>query len=488
VHRHLTARLLVLLAFGCSPDDTALPPGLTPSLRLEGTPRPHGIEWSIDQAPPSSRLVCEAPGVDGERHEAVDPFDADLRFSLLGLLADTEYHCTLLQPAEATTADEADAVAEVGPLRTPPRAIPAPWSVTDHVPERRSGAYTLFNLGDANHDDEAHLLVMVDPEGRVRWVHVIDRTSFDCDARYLDDGTVLYGGGQGIVPTVVALDGEVLWTAPERAEAERYHHHTERLDDGTVLALRHTREVPPEGEGEVGQSWRGVRIEHIAPDGTTPWSWESQRAVDDGWLPVPGANASDPWHANSARVLDDVTYLNLRQPSLLLAIAADGAVQWRLGPRGDFTLLDADGRPLSDEHWFHAAHDPEPHADADGTLRVLFHDNGYGRDTAPPYSQVLELVVDPVARTATRTWTWTEPGWYEPVWGDADELPDGGVLVARGHCRTCGNGTSEIIEVDRPSGDVDWRLRFTGDPQSLYRAQRIDGCAIFHHVGYCPDR
>jgi hypothetical protein len=171
------------------------------------------------------------------------------------------------------------------------------------------------------------------------------------------------------------------------------------------------------------------------------------------------------------------------------ALAPGGERLWTLGAGGDFDLVDPDGTPLADEHWFHGAHDPEIHPQADGTLRILFYDNGYTRGVQPAYSQLLELIVDPNEGTATRTWQWTEPGWYEPVWGDADELPDGGVLIGRGHCGGCGEAdTSQIVEVDRTTGEVDWRLRFDAPRWGIYRAQRIDGCDLFHHVGYCEER
>jgi len=473
--------------------DTSLPAphtGTTPiPVVLSAAARAHGLDLSVDRVPSSSRLVCEAPDVDGERHEAVDPFATNGRFVLLGLLADTEYHCELLQPGTAHATADADIAATAPSQRTPVLAVSTPWSIAEHVPERRSGAYTLFNLADGDSNVEPHQLLLVDPEGRVRWVHLIADEFPDCDVRYQHDGTILFGGGQGVTPTILSLEGELLWQGPEHDFAQRYHHHAERLDDGTVLAMRHTSEAPPTGQGQPGQTWVGFRIERIAPDGMISWSWTSQRAVDDGVLPIPNPNATDPWHANSVTVLDDgITYVNLRQKSWMLAIAPDGEVLWRLGDGGDFELFDADGTPLGGEHWFHGAHDPELHPQADGTLRILYHDNGYARGVQPAYSQLLELVVDVEARTATRTWTWTEAGWYEPIWGDADELPDGSVLATRGHCGSCPPpSVSEIVEVDRATGEVDWRLRFDAGQWGIYRSQRIDGCAVFHHASYCPE-
>ncbi len=446
-------------------------------LVLVGSPRPHGIELAVEEPTRVAELRCDAPDVPAETHQWPDPFSDGRTLTLLGLLADTEYTCELLGPVGEPLAPSIT-------VRTPALAIEAPWSVVEHVPERFSGAYTLFNLGNGATTGEDHLLILVDPQGRVRWVHPIDGDFPDCDVQLLEDGTVLFGGGQGITPTIISLDEETVWQAPTHDESGRYHHHAEKLEDGTVLTMRHAAEEPPLGQGAPGQTWTGFRIERIAPDGRIPWSWASQRAVDEGWLPVPLVGVSDPWHANSVSVdPDGITYVNLRNASMMLAIDPTGQVLWRLGAGGDFQLLDSEGSPLGDEHWFHGAHAPEHHGD-----RILFHDNGWSRGVSPAYSQVLELVLDVDARTATRTWTWSEPGWYEPAFGDADELDDGGVLIAMGHCGSCGESSvSQIVEVDRTSGEVDWRLRFDSSDYGIYRAERIDGCAIFHHTSYCPD-
>ena len=100
----------------------------------------------------------------------------------------------------------------------------------------------------------------------------------------------------------------------------------------------------------------------------------------------------------------------------------------------------------------------------------------------------MALRVDGPARTAELAWSWAEFGWYEPNWGDVDELPNGAVLIAMAHSYCLGGNPDHrgsLVEVV-PPGDVAWRLDFLDADDSLYRAQRIDGCTLFANSRFCP--
>jgi hypothetical protein len=115
--------------------------------------------------------------------------------------------------------------------------------------------------------------------------------------------------------------------------------------------------------------------------------------------------------------------------------------------------------------------------------RLFVYDNGSaGRSRAVAYT------LDPAAREATQVFEWTEPTWFEPYWGDADETPDGTVLIAMAHAWCLGGALDHpgaLVEVDEATGEVVWRLDFLDSDDSTYRAQRIDGCAIFANERYC---
>jgi hypothetical protein len=483
--------IVALLALGCRADPDAPSPPTTvgtadtaPTFVWTSTAdtgnavsgqvdaMPHGVHVSIEATTATSiEVACVAGTEPEELHSMTSPAATLHDIRLMGMLAATTYDCTVRADGRAITTSQ---------VTTPPLAIDTPWSIVESLPTRSFGAYTLFNLGESDNDNEPHQLVVVDPEGRVRWAKLLSGEFPDCDATIHDDGTLLYGGGQGIPPTLETLSGDVLFQAPERPFNERYHHHAERLPSGEFLTMTQAQDSAV--VAGVSQTWDGFHIERIAPDGSIRWSWASQSATDAGILPVPAVGADDPWHANSVAVdADAITYVNLRQKSWVLAIAPDGEVLWRLGPGGDFALVDGSGSPLPDSEWFWGAHAPEHHGN-----RILFHDNGYRRPGSYT-TRALELVIDPIGRTATPTWSWTEPGWYEPIWGDIDELPTGTYLLARGHCGGCNkNLRSEVVEMERATGEVVWRLRFDETRWGIYRAQRIDGCAMFHNARYCP--
>jgi len=348
------------------------------------------------------------------------------------------------------------------------------------------GHYTLFNHGKWGDDRSMHhRIVLVDPEGRVRWVKIMDQPAPDLDATILPDGTLLYGDGQHWRPTMETLDGELLWTAPPSTTGRSTHHHAEQLPSGEIVTLVHSDDVDPVS----GETWTGFTIERWDPttDQLT-WSWSSQRGVDEGWLVRGNRQQSDPWHANALVVHGDITYVNLRQHKWLVALNADGSKRWTLGPTAgsDLGLVDASGAPIIGEAWFYGPHAPERH---EGD-RWLLYDNGFGRPGGGS-SRAVELVIDEALGHAMVTWSWwgdapPHAAWYEPIWGDIDELPGGHVLLTKGHCASCAEDQrSGLVEVDRASGEVVWWLEHRDQDDAAYRAQRLDGCDLFHNRRYC---
>ena len=156
-----------------------------------------------------------------------------------------------------------------------------------------------------------------------------------------------------------------------------------------------------------------------------------------------------------------------------------------MGAGGDYRLVDTDGNELGDEEWFYHQHAPE----FSGS-RFLIHDNGTNRPGGY-YSRILELEFDVASMTATKTWEWTEPGWQEPIWGDVDTVGDDHVLVTRGHCVDCGranlDSNSSLMEIDRATEEVIWRLDIVDSVGGLYRSHRLDGCDVFYNTAWCPE-
>jgi outer membrane protein assembly factor BamB len=223
-----------------------------------------------------------------------------------------------------------------------------------------------------------------------------------------------------------------------------------------------------------------------------PWTdersylWSVQTAVDRGQVDQkPG---SDPFHANALEWHPEDPegpsyWISTKSAHQIYRLdPATGDVTFRIGVGGDFQLLETDGTPAPDSRWFYGQHAPEAHLETDGTWTVTVYDNGGGRPVSGPrFSRVLALQVDVGARTARLLWEWLGDGWYEPVFGDVDVLPDGRVLVTRGHCPQCG-GVAEVpgavLVLDPTTLTESWSLS-TGDPDhSLYRAAPLDPCVV----------
>jgi hypothetical protein len=142
---------------------------------------------------------------------------------------------------------------------------------------------------------------------------------------------------------------------------------------------------------------------------------------------------------------------------------------------GDVTYLPDNSARFND------GHDPEVHAD--GT--VLIYDNqgwsghmgGEGNGTF--HTRVVEYELDQAKKEATLTWEfpgsfdtdpWYKNDWQCPIWGDADRLANGNVLVTAGVKST--SVKTRIFEVTR-AGEVVWGIEWPTANNGSYRAMRI---------------
>jgi hypothetical protein len=342
------------------------------------------------------------------------------------------------------------------------------------------GTYTLFNHLEKGRDPNLQKLLIVDPEGQVRFHYDLPyKASGDIDVRYLVGDRILYGGGYGGRPHIIDLNGTLLFRGSATPSGGRYHHHVELgWGESELFSL-----VTAQNEGN-GHRFTGFAAELLDMDtGEILWSWNSQAALDQG---VFSPGTSDPFHANWIGFTEeddgDRLWVNMRNNHKLCRIFMDtGEVEWCLGPGEDFSLVDDTGIALGDDEWFYHQHAPELHGD-----KVFFYDNGTARPGGN-YTRIVEMQLNLEQMTATPVWTWTEPGWVEPIWGDVDVLGDH-LLVTRAHCVDCvraGDAPSALIEVDKATKEVVWRLEMPELVDGLYRAERLGGCAVFHNTRWC---
>jgi len=457
---------------------------VSPDLLVAGENR---IAVALYQASGSSdagfdlRLAARVTDNTPEVHllESASP-GAQHDLTLLGLLGDATYACTA-----QTTCGGADMAFTV---QTSGFMVPPP-TLARHADsgDPAWGTYTLFNSLSACGSENNHRLVMVDPEGRTRWVYLLQGLSgirtMDVEAEWLGDDRVLWGGGDDLdgVPQIVTLDHTVAHRAGfSGADEESYHHDVEYLDDGQILGIADGA-VTPDG----AEYWAGFKlIQHDPDTQEITWEWTAQTGFDSGNLPADGSG--DPYHINSLAAVDDVdgagVYATLLTTSQVIRVDKDsGEVTWKLGAGGDFALVDQAGSPLDDSYWFNGMHAIDVFGD-----RVFIYENGYGDSR----SEVLEFSLDIPNRVATLEWAWSEPRWYEPNWGDADLLPNGNVLVGMGHAWCLGGNNDHMgafLEIDPATDDVVWRLNMLDSDDSMYRSQQITGCDVFGNTRYCPD-
>lgn len=338
---------------------------------------------------------------------------------------------------------QVDGWREVVDLRTPrvPVWIPTGDVVTPAEDPDRVG-WTLTNIVNQALDWPASA-VIYNHEGHPIWHFTpepdqID-TRGDLDVRLTDEGTILIGPTARVqAPVEVTLDGTVLWTGPVLQPF--LHHHFDRLDDGTYVALQQATPTDAvlvlDADHEV--LWRWVAHEHLP-----------------GQIP----DVTDFLHVNAVTVTDDVMYVNSYKQSTIFKVdRATGDILWRLGDGRDFELLSGE--------WFHNEHDPQLQDNGNW----LIYDNTYDGP-----SRVVEVAIDEAAMTAEVVWTfpgeapvddWYTETWYSPIWGDADRLPWGGVRVTNGNRFI--DKRSRIFDV-RLDGAVVWAIDFEVDV-GVYRS------------------
>ncbi len=462
---------------------TAGCPGIVSSSLRKGELALDGV---IDVELSGAGEVFAVCGLDGDPEEEIlvesDGPAATHSLHVTGMAADSSYSCEL-----RTTCGGAASAVDFA-VQTDPIVNHDGWTVaTDGT--GMQGVWTLFNDQAACGPSPLTRLFIIDPEGRVRWSYGVG-TGYviDIDASYIGDGVVHMGGGWGLFEDTphrglmrqIDLAGNTLIERTLPDFGLGFNHHSEVLDDGTVLGL--TTSLDTDGVSE----WFGVAIEVWDPTSMdVTWSWSSQQLYDDGTFPA--QTEESPWHANSVTFHDDAlgsaAWISLYYGKMIWRVdRATGALTHQFGPGGDFALTDVGGAALGDAEYPWVSHDP----DYDGD-KVLLYDNGVDRPGGN-YSRVAEYQLDLATNEATLLWSWTEPGWYEPVIGDADYLDNGNVLITRGHvwCFDFTPGHSAIIELEPGTEREVWRIDYNTQASGIFRSERYEGCEIFDNAKYCP--
>jgi arylsulfate sulfotransferase len=227
------------------------------------------------------------------------------------------------------------------------------------------------------------------------------------------------------------------------------------------------------------------------------WTWSAFDWLDVNRHPMEFTAASgyDWTHCNGVQLAPDGNLvLSSRHQNWLMKLdyqggAGSGAILWKLGYQGDFTLVGSATKPTD---WFFAQHYPNLLA-ASGTkiTSLSVFDNGNDRcyatptgcpatglSSPPPFSRGVIFQIDEAARTAQLAWQY--PLNFYSYWGGNVMLfPDGHVEIAASEPVPIGTNPpstdvpSQVVELANvgTSPTVVWKM--TVVQGGTYRSYRI---------------
>ena len=91
---------------------------------------------------------------------------------------------------------------------------------------------------------------------------------------------------------------------------------------------------------------------------------------------------------------------------------------------------------------------------------------------------MVKIEIDPIAGIAKEIWEWNGPiGYYSPVFGDADVLPNGNYFgtFGTGSHFPMENIGARLVEIN-PSGEIVWEMHFNNNDiykYSIYQAEKF---------------
>lgn len=308
-----------------------------------------------------------------------------------------------------------------------------------------------------------------------------------------DDGTIRFAV-DGEVFIIDELGEVVHHATPEQLGQPVIHHDLIEMPSGHLLGIGASYREIDYGP-DIGKLWvAGDTLVEFAFTGPTTtevfWEWDIFDHLDplrtrSGFEievegPDPSTPARDWTHANGVvfNPEDNSLLLSLRHQDWILSIdRTTGDLNWKLGPDGDFELVEGT--------WFYHQHSPE--WQADGTL--LLYDNGLSNPDvadADEISRAARYELDFGAMTARRVWEDDGEPLMSALASDADRLPNGHILVLDSVMLTDINGTptaphSRLRELDEQRSPMEiWSIR-TPAEKFAYRAtawQRLVGEAV----------
>ena len=277
-----------------------------------------------------------------------------------------------------------------------------------------------------------------------------------------------------------------------------YSHDVLPLWNGhTILLVQQQKSVwltDPPGPGQF--TILGDALVDLDPNFNPVWVWSVFDNLDPNRHPMEfdAADGYDWTHCNCVQVGPDGNLvLSSRHQNWVMKIdyeggSGGGAILWKLGYQGDFTLV---GSQTADTDWFFAQHYPLLlEANGNQITRLSVFDNGNDRCFAlpggcgatspappPPFSRGAILTIDETAMQASIIWQY--PLNQYSFWGgNVVPLINGDIEVCASEPVPIGSpppssdAPSQVVELTNgPNPQVVWRMTVTSG--GAYRAYRI---------------
>ncbi len=342
--------------------------------------------------------------------------------------------------------------------------------ITEYDPARAYNGYTYFSVRSVQ------LIMAVDMNGNEVWnpvgtgvVNVGNAHGF----RFVEEESLIVYVNDHRPLAMRTEDYEIVFEGPY----DKAHHSIVMTPDRTLMYLSMERV-----DGVPGEYWlpEGCLIEDVIKEidmdtEEIVWEWHlidhldptEHHASEKSFLSEL-YECSEWAHGNTVKFIPNYSYQGINYDAVLynslfletfwMIDYASGDVLWSCGQHGTFGRKEPPEEPF-----FSGAHD----VDIVTNDTFIMYDNGNYR--AVPQSWALKMSVDPLAGEGEEIWSWRYPYMYDWWGGDADELPNGNVLIAN---TTAGR----IIEVT-PGGEIVWEMRihlygFTS-PHTVYQLQRV---------------
>jgi len=432
------------------------------------TPTEHALVflYSAPPCPAGSRMQAAFSGPGRQLVET--PWkectpDATMNFYLAGMTPNTSYsahHVISSGDSAVTSPDIPFTSGDVPPVFAPYRVL--------HPPKANATQGVLLQ------SPLAQATLATDLTGNLLWFYTSDLTNL---TRPTGDGTFM-----GIVQTALLdpsqqvvrqfdLAGYTLKETNAARVSEQlqtlgvrpitaFHHEARLLPDGRFLVLASTEEFFTDVQGPGPVNIIGDTILVLDHDLNVVWTWDAFDHLDlsrpatlgelctpigAGCPPFFKSEAANDWvHGNSVQLTPDGHLLySARHQDWLIKIdynngAGSGAVIWKLGKDGDFSIDSTDPEP-----WFSHQHDGQ--IAPDGALTVF--DNGNVRNAADntAQSRAQAFILDETSRTASLKLN-APLGVYSFALGSAALLDDGNFHFNAGI--VFGSFDAQTIEVD----------------------------------------